>query len=165
WDDWRRSMSHRYALQAEEVRRRGASEAQRLTFEAPGPRGDGLTPRFFPDGTVLYHRSSTDGAPAYVRLDLATGQKRELAQAYGAGLAVPTPDGRALILHRLSFIPLRWRISGFSHLGWNDLYRLDLETGELRELTHARRADEPDVSADGTRIACTVGVQGKRQLA
>ena len=89
WDDWRTSTSHRYALQADEARRRGPSEEQRLTFEAPGPRGDGLTPRFFPDGTLLYHRSPNDNAPAYVRLDLGTGEKRELAQAYGGGVAVP----------------------------------------------------------------------------
>jgi Tol biopolymer transport system component len=164
-DEWRASMSHRYALQSEEARRRGPIDDRRVTYEAPGPRSDGLTPRFFPDGTVLYHRATVDDDPAYVRLDLETGAKQVLALAYGAGLATPTPDGRALVFQRLSLIPLRWRISGNANLSWTDLYRLDLETGELRELTRVRRAAEPDVSPDGTRIACIVGGTGTRQLA
>jgi Tol biopolymer transport system component len=165
WDEWRRSTAHKYALQTDEARRRGLSEARRLTNDAPGPRGDGLTPRFFGDGTLVYQRSNTDQAPAYVRLDPATGEKHVLVEIYGAGLASPTPDGRALVFHRVNFLPLRWRISGNSHLAWNDLFKLNLETGELRELTRGRRADEPDVSPDGTQIACTVGKVGQRQLA
>jgi Tol biopolymer transport system component len=165
WDDWKRSTAHKYALQTDEARRRGLSEDRRLTTEAPGPRGDGLTPRFFRDGTLIYHRSNTDQAPAYVRFDPATGGAHVLAEIYGAGPASPTPDGRALVLQRLNLLPLRWRISGASNLAWNDLFRLDLETGALRELTRGRRADEPDVSPDGTQIACTVGKVGTRQLA
>lgn len=164
-DEWRASMAHRFALQVDEARRRGPIDERRVTFEAPGPRGDGLTPRFFPDGTVLYHRASTDDDPAYVRLDLETGEKQVITRAYGGGLATITPDGRALIFQRLNFLPLRWRISGNSHLTWTDLYRMDLATGELRELTKARRAAEPDVSPDGKRIACIVGGTGTRHLA
>jgi Tol biopolymer transport system component len=164
-DDWRTSMSHRYALQVDEARRRGPIDERRVTYEAPGPRGDGLTPRFFPDGTVLYHRAPTDDDPAYIRLDLRTGKKELLARAFGGGLATTTPDGRALIFQRLNFLPLRWRISGNSHLTWTDLFRLDLETGEVRELTNARRAGEPDVSPDGKRIACTLSGPGTRVLA
>src|SRR5262249_5520705 len=66
---------------------------------------------------------------------------------------------------RESLLPLRWRISGASNLEWNDLFRLDLETGEERELTRARRADEPDVSPDGKLVVCTVGGPGTRRLA
>jgi hypothetical protein len=165
WDDWRRSQSHKFSLETEEARRRGLTPERRLTFDAPGPRGDGFTPRFFRDGTVLYHRANNDQAPAFVRLDPATGEKRVLAEVHGAGGGVPTPDGRALVFHRLSLLPLRWRISGAPNLTWNDLFRLDLATGEEHELTRARRAEEPDVSPDGTQIVCTVGGLGTRKLA
>ena len=40
WDDWRRSASHRYALQKEEAERRGLTRRARLTYDAPAPRGD-----------------------------------------------------------------------------------------------------------------------------
>jgi hypothetical protein len=165
WDDWRRSQSHKYALEAEDARRRGLTPERRLTWDAPGPRGDGFTPGFFRDGTVLYHRANNDQSPAFVRLDPVTGRAHVLAEVHGAGRVVPTPDGRALVYHRQSLLPLRWRISGASNLTWNDLFRLDLETGEERELTRARRAEEPDVSPDGKQIACTVGGPGWRQLA
>jgi Tol biopolymer transport system component len=165
WDDWRRSQSHKFALETEDARRRGLTTERRLTYDAPGPRGDGFTPYFFRDGTVLYHRTNNDQAPAFVRLDPATGETRVLAEVHGAGRGVPTPDGRALVFHRVSLLPLRWRISGDPNLSWNDLFRLDLATGEERELTRARRAEEPDVSPDGKQIACTVGGPGTRKLA
>jgi WD40-like Beta Propeller Repeat len=165
WEDWQRSTAHRFALETDEARRHGLSDERRLTFEAPGPRGDGFTPRFFRDGTLVYHRTNNDQSPAYVRLDPATGLQRVLVEVQGGGTATPTPDGRALVYTRLNLVPLRWRISGASNLTWNDLYVLDLATGEQRQLTNARRADEPDVSPDGTLVACTIGRPGTRQLA
>jgi Tol biopolymer transport system component len=165
WDDWRRSQSHKYALEAEDAARRGLSAERRLTWDAPGPRGDGFTPAYFPDGTILYHRTNNDQGPAFMRLDPRTGETRALAEVFGAGRVVPTPDGRALVYHRQSLLPLRWRIAGNSNLTWNDLFRLDIATGEERELTRARRAEEPDVSPDGKLIACTVGGPGTRKLA
>ena len=112
---------------------------------------------------MLYHRTNNDQAPAFVRLDPETGKGRVLAEIYGAGRGVLTPDGRALVYHRQSLLPLRWRIAGNSNLVWNDLFRLDLATGEERELTRARRAEEPEVSPDGRLIACTVGSPGTRR--
>jgi Tol biopolymer transport system component len=165
WDDWRTSMGHKFALEEEDARRRGLTPARRLTHDAPGSRGDGFAPRFFADGTLVYARNNTDSAPAFVRLDPATGARRSLAEVYGAGHAVPTSDGQALVFHRTNYIPLRWRISGNSHATWNDIFRLDLATGELRELSRARRAEDPDVSPDGTQIACTLGGAGTRRLA
>ena len=165
WDDWRRSQGHKFALEAEDATRRGLTTERRLTHDAPGPRGDGFTPSYFPDGTILYHRINNDQGPAFMRLDPATGQARELAEVLGAGRVVSTPDGRALVYHRQSLLPLRWRVSGASNLSWNDVFLLDLASGEERELTRARRAEEPDVSPDGKLVACTVGGPGWRKLA
>ena len=50
-------------------------------------------------------------------------------------------------------------------MSWDDLFRLDLGTGEVRELTRAHRVHEPAVSPDGRRIACTVGDTGRMDLA
>src|SRR4029077_2249452 len=133
--------------------------------DAPGPRGDGFTPSYFPDGTILYHRIKKDQGPAFMQLDPATRQGREVAGFLGAGRVVSTPDGRALVYHRQSLLPLRWRVSGASNLSWNDVFLLHLASGEERELTRARRAEEPDVSPDGKLVACTVGGPGWRKLA
>jgi len=137
----------------------------RLTFDGQGTR-EGLTPRYFHDGRgVVYQKVTNFEHPAFVLLDPATGDRRELMEVYSSGPAAPTPDGRALVFHRTNLRPLRHRISGASHVTWDDLFSLDLATGEVRELTRAQRAHDPDVSPDGTLIACTVGDTGRRDLA
>jgi hypothetical protein len=165
WDDWKASLGRRYALQAEEAQRRGLTPITRLTFDGQGPR-EGLSPHYFHDGRgVVYQKASTVDHPAYVLLDPTTGRRRELMEVYGAGPSSPTPDGEALIFQRTNYQPLKRRISGSSHVSWDDLFRLDLASGEVRELTRAHRVHEPDVSPDGKQIACTVGATGRRDLA
>ena len=165
WDDWRRSIAHRYTLEAEEARRRPLTVATRLTWEAPSPRGEGPGARFFRDGTLVYHRSNNDQSPAYVRLNPETSARQLIADMQGGGPAAPTPDGQALIFPRVNYLPLPLRISGSPELGWNDLFRLDVAAGTIRQLTRGARAHEPDVSPDGTQIACVLAGTGTRELA
>ena len=165
WQEWQRSMAHRFALEADEAERRGLTAGRRLTHDAPGPGGEGPSPRFFPDGTLVFLRQNTNQSPAYVRIDLRTGARQTISDMQGAGPAAPTPSGHALVFERRSFVPLTWRISGSAYVDWRDLFRLDVENGTVRPLTRAWRAHEPDVSPDGTQIACIVASKGPRQLA
>ncbi len=165
FDDWKRSQAHRYTLEVEDASRRPLTPGTRLTWDAPGPRGEGPGARFFRDGTLVYHRVDTDQWPAYVRLDPVSGARATLARLVGTGPAAPTPDGRALIVQRVNFFPLPWRIVGNSDAGWNDLFRYDLASGALRQLTRGQRAHEPDVSPDGQWIACVLVGTGTRRLA
>jgi len=165
WQDWKESQGRRYSLEVEEATRRGLTAATRLTFDGQGPR-EGLNPHYFHDGRgFVYQKATTTEHPAYVLLDPVSGKSRELMEVYAGGVAAPTPDGRALIFQRTNFQPLRHRISGASDVSWDDLFRVDLTSGEVRELTRAHRVHEPDVSPDGTQIACTVGTTGRRDLA
>ena len=165
WDDWRRSIAHRYTLEAEEAHRRPLTVATRLTREAPSPRSEGPGGRFFRDGTLVYHRANDDQSPAYVRLNPETGAHQLIADMQGGGPAAPTPDGQALIFPRVNYLPLPLRISGNPELGWNDLFRLDVAAGTIRQLTRGARAHEPDVSPDGRQIACVLVGPGTRELA
>jgi Tol biopolymer transport system component len=165
FDDWRRSVSHRYALEIEEAEQRPLTTATRITWDAPSPRSEGPGARFFPDGTLVYHRTNNDQSPAYVRLDPATGAHRSLADLLSAGPAAPTPDGQALIFQRLYFPQLRLRIIGSNNVTWNDLFRLDIASGTIRQLTRGTRAHEPDVSPDGRQIVCVLAGTGSRRLA
>jgi hypothetical protein len=165
WDDWRRSVGHRYALQIEEAEQRPLTTATRISWEAPSPRGEGPGARFFADGTLVFHRQNTDQSPAYVRLDPATGARRLIANLLGGGPAAPTPDGQALILQRNYYPQLTMRIAGSSYLSWNDLFRLDVASGTIRQLTRGVRAHEPDVSPDGRQIVCVLVGTMSRQLA
>ncbi|HVT07140.1 MAG TPA: hypothetical protein VHO67_06765 [Polyangia bacterium] len=165
FDDWKRSIAHRYALQVEDAQRRPLTTATRLTWDAPGPRGDGPAPRYLPNGTVVYHRANDDQWPAYVRVDPVTGQRSTLAQMVGTGPAAPTPDGAALIVPRVDYLPVPFRIVGNADVSWDDLYRFDIATGEMRQLTRALRTHEPDVSPDGRWIVCVLVGTGSRRLA
>jgi surface antigen Omp85-like protein/WD40 repeat protein len=171
WHEWTVSMSHRYSLQKDEAERRGLTTARRLTFDAPAPRGVGPRPVFFRDGTLVYERQNTDQVPAYVRLDINTGARETLASAHGGGPAAPTPDGRGLVIQRLSFLPLRWRIGSnppyppTSYTSWNDIYYIDLAGGSVRPITRGYRAHEPDVSPDGAQVVCALTDGSARQLA
>ncbi len=165
FDDWRRSAIHRYTLEIEEAERRPLTAATRITWDAPAPRSEGPGAHFFPDGTLVYHRTNNDQSPAYVRLDPATGASRSLANLLSAGPAAPTPDGQALIFQQLYYPQLTRRIIGSNNVSWNDLFRLDLASGTIRQLTRGARAHEPDVSPDGQQIACVLAGTGSRQLA
>lgn len=165
FDAWKRSQGHRIALEVEDAARRPVTTGTRLTWDAPGARGEGLGARFFRDGTLVYHRVNQDQWPAYVRVDPVSGERSTLARMVGTGPAAPTPDGTALILQRLDFLPLPFRIVGNSDLSWNDLFRYDLGSGTLRQLTRGQRTHEPDVSPDGQWIACVLIGTGSRRLA
>jgi WD40-like Beta Propeller Repeat len=165
-DDWRRSIAHRYTLEAEEAERRPlTTTATRLTWDAPSPRSEGPGARFFPDGTLVFHRTNNDQSPAYVRLDPATGARRLIADMQQSGPAAPTPDGQALIFQLTNFVSLPSRIVTNSDAAWNDLFRLDVASGTIRQLTNGLRAHEPEVSPDGKEIACVLVGTGTRRLA
>ena len=162
WDDWHASLQRRYTVQADEVRRRGLTVPRRLTFDGDGAVGGvpspGLVPRHFPHSAeVLYLRQTRNERPAYVLMDPAGKITRELFDTHGVGAASPTPDGQGLVFQQISPVPLPRRIAGSDSTTWEDLFHLDLETGEVRQLTHGRRTHQPDVSPDGRRVACTIG--------
>src|SRR5262249_32042514 len=63
------------------------------------------------------------------------------------------------------FQALKYRISGASHVSWDDLFVFDLESGDTHPLTRGQRAHEPDVSPDGKSVACAITSSGRRDLA
>ena len=162
WNDWKRSASHKYALQIEEAERRGLTSALRLTFDAPSPRGTLPRPIFFRDGTLIFQRENNDEVPAYVRLDPATGAREELMAAYGGGPASPTPDGRGFVFQRVDFIPLGWRISGNAHLSWDDIYLFDIERRSVRPLTRGAARTSPTCRPTAPRSRASSATTGGR---
>ena len=154
-------MSHRYALETEEAdparpHRGAAADHRRAGAARQAPR-----PLFFRDGSLVYHRVNNDEAPGTCGSTSRPASASCSPTSKAAGRPSPTPDGRALIFQRINYLPLAWRIAGDSHVNWNDLFRLDLESGAIRPLTRGYRAHEPDVSPDGSQIACVVDADGR----
>ena len=171
WEDWHESLRRHYALMVDDVTRTGITPVKRLTFGGEGPIGGipspGISPRYFPDGRgLVFLRQTGTERPAYIELDPRTGANRELLDAHGVGAASPTPDGAGMVFQQVAPKPLPRRIGGGDAAGWDDLFRVDLNTRKIQRLTYGRRAHQPDVSPDGRSIACTVGtIPGTQQLA
>ncbi len=120
--------------------------------------GDAVDPRPAPDGRAVAFLFRPEGDPNRYDLcavEVATGQVRTLASLpkekhWSAQWA---PDGR-----RIAFLSQRG--------GWNDLWLVDADGGNLRQVTRLG-ADVGDIawSPDGTRIACTVNHEGSYDLA
>jgi hypothetical protein len=94
-----------------------------------------------------------------VVLDARTGKRSELFQAFSVGRAAPTPDGQGLVFQQVAPIPLPRRIAGGDTASWDDLFQLDIASGDIRRLTNGQRTHQPDVSPDGRRIVCTTGAR------
>ena len=143
-----------YAAQAAEIRARGLVEGVRITHHGEEAR----TPRFLPDGRLIYAAGDNRSLAALRTLDARTGADVETRIAFaGSAAAAPHPDGRQVVY---SALEMHRDIYGF-----NELFVLDLDTDESTRLTHGARAQEPDVSPDGRRVVYTVNSAGTTHLA
>ncbi|MDX1530207.1 MAG: winged helix-turn-helix domain-containing protein, partial [Rhodothermales bacterium] len=131
------------------------TDERRLAEGPVEPRG--LTYTAGGRGLILVAREDAEGPVRLVHLDLQSGARRPLtappATAMGDFRPVRVPGGRHLVFVR-----------GHSS-GGNDVYRLDLETGETMRLTH----DDRDiagltVSPDGRRVVFSSNRSGMYEL-
>lgn len=100
-----------------------------------------ISPRWSPAGTHLAYVSFELRKPVVYVHELATGQRRVVANFRGSNSA-PTwsPDGRSLV-------------ATLSRDGGSQLFRIDLGGGEPRRLTQTPSIDtEPVFSPDGTHL-------------
>ena len=138
-----------------ETTQRAAHSGQGAARERLTRHGFTVTsPAFTPDGRLFYSISNPHGFPALMERR-ADGSSHEITSRYlGNRLAA---SGNRLVFDQLEF-------DGPVAL-YSDLYLRSLDDGETRRLTRGARAADPDVSADGHTIVCTVQEAGRRLLA
>ena len=120
---------------------------------SPRQIGDWLHPQITARGMYVYH-SSQDLYPSIVRYDPATGATKVLHAVVNDGLSfTATQDGKTIYFSSLAS---RW-ITPVDQEVTSDLFRLDVETGALTQITHDAHLWQPAVSPDGTGL---VAVQG-----
>jgi hypothetical protein len=152
--DFMASLRARYAAQAEAIRAAGLVEGTRITHHGE----EAKTPRFLPDGRVIYFAGDNRSLAALRTLDARTGAHVEThAEVAGIAAAAPHPDGQRVVYSALD--------AHRDLYAFNDLFVLDLATGARERLTHGARAQEPDVSPDGRRVAYTINSAGTTHLA
>ncbi len=152
--DFLEALRARYAAQARAIRAAGLVEGTRITHHGE----EAKTPRFLPDGRVIYFAGDNRSLGALRTLDARTGTRLETrAEVTGIAAPAPHPDGRHVVYSALD--------AHRDLYAFNDLFSLDLTTGERERLTHGARAQEPDVSPDGRYVVYTINSAGTTHLA
>ena len=100
-----------------------------------------ISPSWSPSGHQLAYVSFESRKPVIYVHDIASGQRRVIANFRGSNSAPAwSPDGRSLV-------------ATLSRDGGSQLFRIDLGSGEARRLTTSSGIDtEPAFSADGTAL-------------
>jgi hypothetical protein len=143
-----------YAAQAAAIRSSGLVEGERITHHGEEAR----TPRFLPDGRLVYFASDGRSLAALRTLDARTGAgAQDVVPVAGIGAAAPHPDGRQLVY---SGLDTHRDLYAFA-----DLFVVDLRTGDSTRLTDGARAQEPDVSPDGRHVVYTLNSAATTHLA
>lgn len=151
---WRRTLERRCQRLLERLQVEGLTRYRRLTRR--GQRQ--LRPRISPGGgQVLYYSAPTDAWPR-LRLIARDGRRdRTLIEVNSGGGASFGPDGRYVVYSQVGVID--------GHYRYDDLYRLDLETGRSEQLTEGARARDPDVGPAGRRVVFVRTGAGRSGLA
>lgn len=140
------------------VRTRPLARAPLHTWSPP----DGIeptTPRFLPDGRILFVRYEPDSEgflhPDLSIWDLESGGVRRITRGADLREPDPAPDGRHAVALR-------------TRHGASQVVRVDLETGAVEELTEpsiTTICDRPRLSPDGRRVAFVRRTAGSWDLA
>lgn len=159
YDDFTDALRARYAAQTRAITARGLTDATRLTTQGE----DVHTPRFLPDGTVLYESSDGQSQAQIRALEPTTDTPRSL-DWLASGSGFTNLDDRALIVSDLG----PHRETYFFH----DLYRWTLErdsdhhlrVANTERLTDGWRTQQPDLHPDGDHVVFTVNHRGTTSL-
>jgi hypothetical protein len=155
WRDFIAYTRARFALQADEVKRRGLVEGRPLTNA-----GETNTfPRYAKDGTeIWWSRSDGWSRGQYRRIASggAIGSDTQLAQIDGAGQFSELPDHSGMIIDR--------SIAYRTVYDFIDLYRYDLGSRALTRLTSGERLAGNNVSPDGKWIAAAQNGGGQQTI-
>jgi hypothetical protein len=126
--------------------RRAWVRSRPVTTPSPLTRrgGDLHFPRFSPDGAfVLYRDHGLDEPPGLRRVALDGKDLGRVAIVDANGASAVTSPREAVVA--ISEVFHEYRL-------YDDLYRVDLGTGERHRLTRGERATDPDVGRDGTLV-------------
>lgn len=148
WDRWVTELQGRFVAESLVLRRHGETRPEPVTRSGERTR----VVRTTPDGRPAWLLEDGRGP---VRL-VVHGREDEAVRLETSGTFAFLPDGSAAI------VSLRGTYRRY--YGFRDLYRVDLESGEVQRLTWGLRAREPDISPCGTRVVFVTPRDGRADL-
>lgn len=141
---WQREVSQAAASLREALLAQGLTEVRTIT--ASGERTG--SPRFCaPEGEmrVCYIDAPGTRRPSLRSRALDGSAERVHAELYTTGELAISPNGREAIVSQ--------QVTFKTDYSFEDLYRVDLSTGERSRMTFGARASAPDFSPDGRHLA------------
>ncbi len=150
--EFSQDLTRRARASLAEVERGGRVEGVRRTFHGELTR----SPRFLPDGSLVYSLSDARRPPELRVLSLGTGASTRLTRVADVAHSAPIRTRDEIVYSALDFHRGRY--------AFYELFRIG-RGGERRErLTAGTRAREPDVSPDGQRVVFVTHAAGTSHL-
>jgi Omp85 superfamily domain/WD40-like Beta Propeller Repeat len=150
WPRFEQYLKQRHGARLDTIRRAGVVAGERVTRHGY----TGGAARVLPDGDIVYLHMDGASEPALRRLG-ADGALRWRSEVHGGAHLTLHPRAGALLAQ-----PEINRNANYFY----DLYRVDLERGGVRRLTHGARYRYAAWSPDGSRILAVHNEGGKHAL-
>ncbi|MBI5527956.1 MAG: PD40 domain-containing protein [Deltaproteobacteria bacterium] len=141
YEDWKAEVRDAAVLAVERAGRRPPTQFERITETAQWTH----MPRWAPGGRLAWYEGSQDDYPHIVLHDPADGTRRRVTRVNGGGAFSFVPGSDRFVMAQSEVFE--------QFASYSDLYVSNLGDGDRVRLTRGLRADDPDVSPDGTRVA------------
>lgn len=152
WDDAMAYYQKRYQEQEAQIRQLPLTPMQLVTHSGRNHRH----PHWLDDGTLLYDRWPLDGTAGVVERKLGATKARFLFAKHSDADYSLSRDGRYAYFYGDGDSPQMCE--------YHDIFRYDLKTGAIDQITHGMRASFPVPSPDGKRILVVLNGGGKNDL-
>jgi len=155
YSDWQHQLVAEYKRRSEPIM------SDRVEGETIGSVGfANLYPAFSPDGKKIAYASNKTsdyfGVSSVYIYDIETKKEEEVASSVHSSVSW-SPDGKRIYYSKITRDNPHWASL------W-DVYSYDLDTKKETRLTHALRAVNPSVSADGSKIVFAAEADGTMNL-
>ncbi len=151
WREFEIYLKEKYEPKLAAIAQQGLREGERLTHD--GYFGGGVRARA--DGTLFYLRDDGRSRPALMVWNAGAPGPKELVEVHR--------DARFVVHPTAGILLSQLEIYRNTHY-YNDLYRVDPNSGAIRRLTHGARYRYATWSPDGTRIAAVQNKLGINSL-
>jgi Tol biopolymer transport system component len=141
YEEWKEEVRMAAMQAVERAGRRPLTKFERITETAQWTH----MPRWAPGGRLAWYEGSLDDYPHIVVHDPADGTRRRVTRVNGGGAFSFVPRTDRFVLAQSEVFE--------QFASYSDLYVSNLKDGERVRLTKGLRADDPDVSPDGARVA------------
>jgi len=142
WGEWRRQSFKRYRAEIDSIKAAGTQSAEELTHDGFDKSGLDVSP----DGRyAAYLQSDSRDRDRIVLYDLTNKASRILDRGEFRGNLCFSPDGAKLAYAKAEYLK-----SGQQN--YNDLYLLDISSGQTTRVSKGLRAEDPAWSADGKSL-------------